>query len=106
MIMLETIPLRDFLGLAIGLVGVLLAYAQSRDRLPKWARRWLARIGRGDIEKAIEYAARLEKLSPEDRRREAAAYLIRLSEKKLGFPIPESIANLLVEFVYQQWKRK
>jgi hypothetical protein len=105
MSVLQSVPLRDWAALGIGLLGIALSYVQSRDRLPSWARRWLGRIGREKIEKAVEYAARLSGLSSEERRREAVAYLMRLSEKELGFPVPESIANLLVEFVYQQWKR-
>jgi len=106
MTLLESVPLRDWAGLTIGLLGAVLGYVQSRDRLPRWARRWLARVGREQIENAIEYAARIADLTPEERRREAVAYLQRLSDRELGFPIPESIANLLVEFVYQQWKRR
>jgi len=32
-------------------------------------------------------------------------YLQQLTIKELGFPVPASIANLLVEHVYQQWKK-
>jgi hypothetical protein len=106
MIELGNVPARDWLAVAIGLAGFALSYLGSRDRLPKWARKWLARIGRDRIEDAIEYAARLGVMSPEERRAEAVGYLVRLSERELGFPIPGSVANLLVEFVYQQWKRK
>lgn len=104
--LLQIVPARDWAVLAIGVAGLVLSYLESRDRLPKWARRWLNRIGREEIEKAIEYASRLQGISPEERRREAADYLVRLSEKKFGFPVPSSVANLLVEFAYQQWKRR
>lgn len=106
MITLETVPLRDWAALSIGILGAVLGYVQSRDRLPKWARRWFGRIGRQNVESAIAYAAALAGLTAEERRREAAAYLVRLTEKELGFPVPQSIANLLIEFVYQQWKRR
>lgn len=104
--LMDTVPLKDWSALSIGLLGVVLSYVQSRDRLPKWARQWLGRIGRDRVENAIDYAARLSNMSSDDRRREAVAYLIRLTEKELGFAVSESIANLLVEFVYQQWKRR
>lgn len=106
MTLLNNVPAYDWVALAIGVVGVVLSYTQSRDRLPKWARRWLAKIGSEEIVAAIEYAARLHGLTPEERRQEAVAYLMRLAEREFGFPIPSSIANLLVEFVYQQWKRR
>lgn len=103
---LTNVSVSDWAGLAVGLTGALLGYAQSRDRLPSWARRWMNRLGKDEIERAIDYAARMSGLSPAERRSEAVAYLVRLSQKELGFPVPESIANLLVEFVFQQWKRK
>ncbi|MBI2843694.1 MAG: hypothetical protein HYX78_09870 [Armatimonadetes bacterium] len=106
MVIFEAVPPVDWAAFFIGLAGLIFGYIQSRSRLPKWVRRWMDRLGQDKVEQAVEYAARLSELSPEERRREAAAYLIRLSEKELGFPIPESIANLLVEFVYQQWKRR
>jgi hypothetical protein len=104
--LLGSIPLHDWIAVGIGLIGVILSWLQSKDRLPKWAREWLNRLGQEKIEKAIEYAEKFAGLSSEQKRQEAVAYLIRLTEKELGFPIPESIANLLVEFVYQQWKRR
>jgi hypothetical protein len=106
MSMLKMASTQDWAALAIGLIGAVLGLVRSQDRLPKWARRWLARIGRDRVESAIEYAAKMSGLSSDERRREAAAYLMRLSEKEIGFAIPESIANLLVEYIYQQWKRK
>ena len=53
----------------------------------------------------IERAAAIAELSPEARRREAVICLQKLTIKDLGFPVPASIANLLVEHIYQQWKR-
>jgi len=103
---LSAVPFWDWTVLLIGIAGFVLSYIESKDRLPKWAREWLSKIGRENVEQAIENAARLKGLSSAERRQEATAYLIRLSEKKLGFSMPESIANLLVEFVYQQWKRR
>ena len=103
--LLDTVPLRDWAALVIGLAGLVVGYLQSQNRLPKWARQWLSKIGTENVEEAIAYAAMIANLTPDQRRQEAVAYLIRLSEKELGFPIPESIANLLVEFVYQQVKR-
>lgn len=106
MSMFKIVPVKDWFALAIGVIGLVMSYLQSRDRLPKWARQWLARIGQDKVEEAVEYAARLAQLTDDERRREAVSYLVKLSEKELGLAIPESIANLLVEYVYQQWKRR
>ena len=103
---LENVSIKDWLVLAIGFIGLFAAQLESRNRLPGWARRWFARIGNDRIEQAIEYAAKIEGLSPEARRKEAVDYLVRLSERELGFHIPTSVANLLIEYVYQQWKRR
>lgn len=106
MIMMDSVPIHDWMALSIGILGAVVAYIQSADRLPKWARKWMGRIGKDKVENAIDHAARLAELSADERRREAVAYLIRLTEKELGFAVPTSVANLLVEFVYQQWKRR
>jgi hypothetical protein len=104
--LLMSASLGDWVALAVGILGLALSYLSRRDRLPKWVRGWLSRIGQDKIEDAIEYAAKLQGLTSEQRRQEAVAYIIRLTEKELGLVIPESIANLLVEYVYQQWKRR
>ncbi len=106
MIELGNVSHGDWLACAIGVAGFVLSYLQSRERLPKWARRWLSRIGRERVGDAIDYAARLGEMSPGERRVEAVGYLVRLSEREFGFAVPQSVANLLVEFVYQSWKRK
>lgn len=106
MFSMEFVPVRDWLALAIGLIGIIAAWIESRDRLPKMARSWLSRLGRDRVERAIDYAARINGLTPEERRREAAAYLVRLSQRQLGLRVPASIANLLVEYVYQYVKRR
>jgi len=106
MIGMESVPARDWAALAVGVFGIIIARLQSRDRLPKWVRRWLSRLGEDRIEQAIEYAAKIGNLSPEERRREAASYLARIAEQELGLRIPQSIANLLIEYAYQYWKRR
>lgn len=102
---LNTIPSNDWISLAVGLLGFLTACLSRKDRLPAWARKWLKRIGTERIGDAIERAAAIAELSPEERRKQAVVYLQKLAIRELGFPIPASIANLLVEHVYQGWKR-
>jgi hypothetical protein len=102
---MHSISLNDYIALAVGILGFLTAWLSRKDRLPAWARRWLKRIGPERIADAIERAGVIVELSPDERRKQAVVYLQRLTTKELGFPVPASIANLLVEQVYQQWKR-
>jgi hypothetical protein len=105
MIQLDTIPAHDWISLAVGITGALTAYLSQKDRLPSWARKWLSRIGTERITDAIERAGAIAELSSDERRKQAVIYLQKLCIKELGFPVPASIANLLVEHIYQQWKR-
>ena len=102
---LDIVPAHDWVSLAVGVTGLLTALASQKDRLPSWARKWLKRIGPERITDAIERAASIAEMSPDQRRTQAVIHLQKLAIKELGFPVPQSIANLLVEHVYQQWKR-
>lgn len=102
---MHSISLNDYITLAIGILGFLTALLSRKDRLPAWARKWLKRIGPERIADAIERAGVIAELSPDERRKQAVVYLQRLTTRELGFPVPASVANLLVEQVYQQWKR-
>lgn len=102
---LKHIPADDWVSLAVGIMGFTTALLARKDRLPGWARKWLRRIGSARITDAIERAAAIAELSPDARRAQAVTYLQQLTVRELGFPVPQSIANLLVEHVYQQWKR-
>jgi hypothetical protein len=102
---IDNVPVHDWISLAVGLCGLLTAALSQKDRLPAWARKWLKRIGTERITDAIERAASIAEMSPDQRRTQAVIYLQKLAIKELGFPVPQSIANLLVEHVYQQWKK-
>lgn len=101
----DTVPFGDWVSLAIGALGFVTALLSRKDRLPSWARKWLKRIGAERIVDAIERAAAICELTPDQRRKQAVIYLQKLCIRELGFPVPASIANLLVEHIYQQWKR-
>ncbi len=102
---ISAVSFGDWATLLVGLLGFASAIAANRDRLPSWARKWLKRIGSRRITDAIERAASIAEMSPDERRKQAVIYLQKLCVKEAGFPIPSSIANLLVEHVYQQWKK-
>lgn len=104
MIQLDTVSTQEWVSLAVGAVGALTAYLGRKDRLPAWAHKWLSRIGPERITDAIERAGAIVELSPDERRKQAVVYLQKLCIKELGFPVPASIANLLVEHIYQRWK--
>lgn len=100
----DSVSISDWISLAVGIIGFISAYLSSKQRLPSWARKWLAQVGNVNVQAAIEKAAAVETLTPDQRRKQAVIYLQKLTIKSLGFPIPASIANLLIEYVYQQWK--
>jgi len=100
------IPISEIIPVAVGIIGAIYGWLQRSDRLPVWARRWMKSIGRDEIVNAIEIAEKVADATPAERREMAVEYLQRLCENRLGFGIPTSVANLLVEFVYQQWKRR
>ena len=101
----DSIASGDWVSLAVGILGAATAYMSQKDRLPSWARKWLKRIGSQRITDAIERAASIAELTPDQRRKQAVIYLQKLCITEVGFPVPASIANLLVEHVYQQWKK-
>lgn len=99
------VPLSDWITLIVGIVGFLSALVSQQSRLPSWVRLWLKRIGDKRILDAVQRAASITELTQEEKRRYAAACLQRLTLRELGFPVPLSVANLLVEHVYQKWKK-
>jgi|GEM_PF-811383 ribosomal protein L31E len=102
---IDTVHAGDWVSLAVGIVGVLTAALAQKDRLPSWVRKWLQRIGTRRIIRAIEFAGSAVELTPDQRRARAVAYLQEMVSKEFGFSVPTSIANLLVEHIYQQWKK-
>jgi hypothetical protein len=102
---MNTVSLNDWVSLAVGLSGLVTAYLSQKNRLPAWARSWLKRIGPDRIKDAIQRANAISEMSSDERRQQAIIYLQKVCLKELGFPIPTSIANLLVEYIYQQWKK-
>jgi hypothetical protein len=103
---MDTILHDAIITIVVALLGLLVNWLQNRTRLPKWARVWLARITTAKIEDAIEYAEKLQGLTPEQRREEAIAFVLRSVEKETGMVVPASVINLLIEFVYSSWKRR
>jgi hypothetical protein len=99
------VSMNDWISLAVGVVGLITALLMRSNRLPAEARSWLARIGPDRITGAIETAAAIAKMTPSEKRARAVSTLQAVSMKEFGLPVPTSIANLLVEQIYQRWKR-
>lgn len=100
-----TIPLNDLLSVAIGVVGLLAAWLQRKNKLPKWAAKWLNKIELARILRIIEDVNSYRELSEEGKRKRAVEILKQITERELGGDIiPDSIANLLVEYAFQLWK--
>jgi hypothetical protein len=81
-------------------------YLGQKNKLPVWVRDWLKRIGDQNISDAVQRAANFNEISSEEKRKQAVLYLQEISINKFGFPVPVSIANLLVENAYQILRRK
>lgn len=102
---LSTVSTSDWISLAVGLIGFITACLSRQSQLPSWARNWLKKIGNNRVTDAIEQVAAITELTPEQRQTEASLLLQRFCRRDLGIDVPTSIANLLIEFVYQSWKR-
>ena len=102
---MQLIEAKDWIALAVWLIGLATAWLSRQTQLPKWARGWLKKIGQDRIIAAIEQVERLADLTPEQRRAEVVWAMQRVAQEEIGLTLPTSIANLLVEFVYQAWKR-
>ena len=100
------IPISDIISLAVGIIGLLSAWAMRSNRLPKAVRKYLADIGGEDrVFSLIETAAAYVDMTPELKRIKVVETLQDISVGKLGFRLPTSIANLIVEYCYQAYKR-
>ncbi len=104
--LLKSVPSQDWAAFCVSVVCVILAIIQRSDRLPVSVRRWLKAIGERRVEAAVAYAAEIVGLTPDERRKEAALWISRISKREFGAEVPESIANLMIEYVYQRWKAR
>jgi len=104
--MLKGVSLADWIMLAIGVIGLLTALINRSNRLPANARRWLKQLTPDRFEELIQRAEQIADMSPAERRAWVVDHLQTWATEHVGFPIPTSIANLLVEQVYQLYKRK
>lgn len=103
--MIANVSTLDWISLAVAAICAGLAWLAKQQSLPIGARRWLGRIGQKQILEFVQQAEAFAEMTPDEKRAWVVAKLQGFTIDKLGFPVPTSIANLLVEFVYLAWKR-
>lgn len=104
--MFGEISILDWSMLAFSIVSAAFAYIRGLHRLQPGARKWLGEIGEPTIRAIINESAQMIGLTPLQRRERAVELLREAVKKSLGLDIPTSIANYLVEHVYQSIKER
>lgn len=72
--------------------------------LPEHIRAWQKAIDERDILRAIHAAEQYAKMSDAERRARAREILKRTVSDKLSISLPDSVANLLIELIFQKLK--
>jgi hypothetical protein len=81
------------------------AIARIMPALPAAARNWLKAVGGKDLVfKIFTEAKQFAENTPEARRAWAVATLQKKAGELTGRPMPASVANLIIEFIYNEWK--
>lgn len=94
----------DIISLAIIGLSLLANFLQSKSvKLPTAAQPVVKKLGKTTILEAIEIASKFD--TQEERRMQAANYLKRVADKRFGFALSDSIANMVVEYGVQIYKR-
>jgi len=103
--MLKTISIQDWVTLAIGVVGLLTAFIQSRQaKLPVWARDWVKKIDQAEINACITTAGKFAGSTDAEKREMAVTLLQKSVQDSLRLTLPDSIANLLIEWGFSRMK--
>lgn len=103
---IKGVPIQDIISLVVGLGGLLVGWLQRRNKLPKWAAKWLDKIELARVLRVIDDVSSYHDLSEKGKREKAVATLKQITERELGGGIiPDSVANLLVEYGFQLWKK-
>ncbi len=103
---IKGIPILDVLPYALAAIGMACALLSRWGKLPPNVRRWLKAIGEGQVLAKIQTAAiDISQSSNEQKRAWVVAEVKALALKETGLPMPDSVANLIVENAYQAYKR-
>jgi hypothetical protein len=96
----------DWISLIVGVLGFVSAWAMRSNRLPSGARKWLSKLGGQEaVFDILASANSFAERTPAQRRSWAVSELQDLAYKSTGLKLPTSIANLIVEFVYQEYRK-
>jgi len=104
----------DWIALAVGILGIILplltAWLRERTKAPVWLQEWLGKAGNGDtVRERLTYlvnaAESFSEKDDEQRKDYVKQSLIRWLVAS-NISIPDSVVNLLIEWVYQTYKRK
>jgi hypothetical protein len=104
--MVKGISILDWAMLVLTLLSMLMAYLRGLQRLHPAARKWLSDIGEPLIKELAAEAAGMEDLTPDQRRAQVVELVHMAAYCATGAEIPTSIANYLVEHVYQSIKER
>ncbi len=102
---IKGISLADWIYIITTLMGFIIAWLAKQPRLPASAQKYLKSLTASRLLAIVEAVAADVTASPEQRRAKAVELLQSAARKKLGQPLPDSIANLLVEYGYQLYKK-
>lgn len=99
--------IQEWISLGVGVVGFLAALLSRWGRLPANVRKWLKAVGEGRVFSLIEIAAAdlSSKKTDAEKRAWVAGEIKKIAYEKEGLRIPDSVANLIVEQVYQRYKQ-
>lgn len=104
--MIKGIPITDLIPYAVAFFGMACALLSRWGKLPSNVRRWLRAVGEGQVLAKIQAAAvDISQSSNEKKREWVVAEIQALALRETGLPMPDSVANLIVENVYQAYKR-
>lgn len=103
---MESISMNDWIALAVGIIGIIVGLLKSiAPRLPKAVQTVIAKLGQDEIIKIIEWCQ--THVATTEQRRETAVSMIKEAWFKIsGTALPNSIANLIVEWGVAVYKRK
>lgn len=82
-----------------------LAKSKITKSLPAGARDWLGRIGEDNLIDTVATVDAVADATPAERRQMAVERLQKEVRERWELNLPTSIANLLVEYAYQLYKR-
>lgn len=102
--MIKGISITDWTMLVLTLFSMLMAYLRGLQRLHPEARKWLSDIGEPLIKELAKEAGNMADLTPEQRRIQVVELVRKSAYTATGIEMPASIANYLVEHVYQSIK--